>query len=125
MSLEAKVYAPLARVEIKAYTALAVSGVEVERDGLRVRVAEAEVYWRYIGSDWCIDFIQLSGPYIKKDGSDSKQTASFATKLSSSRPSNPALPAEIEAAALEWKPDWVPEMSEIPYERDPERESSL
>ncbi len=39
--------------------------------------------------------------------------------------SKTAPPAEIEAAALAWKPDWPPEMNEIPHARDPEQESSL
>lgn len=39
--------------------------------------------------------------------------------------SKTAPPAEIEAAVLAWKPDWPPEMNEIPHARDPEQESSL
>ena len=108
MSLEATVHAPLVKGEIQAYTTLAVSDVEVERNGRRARVTEAVVYWNYADGDWHIKFIQFSGPYLKKDGTDSKQTVSFSTKPGSTRKSKPAPPVEIEAAALAWKPDWAP-----------------
>lgn len=70
------------------------SDVDAERNGRKVRITEAKVYWYYADGGWHIKVIQLPGPYLKTDGTDSKQSASFSTRPGSTMKSTPAPPAE-------------------------------
>lgn len=100
-------------VTVRAYTTLAIEGVPIEVRDRRARVTRAEVYWVFEDAAWRINFVQLTGAYVNKDGADSKQRLNETThpEDGSKRSYRSATPPEIVAAALSHTPAWTPEVS--------------
>lgn len=83
-------------------------------------LTSAEVYWQFQEGHWRIDFIQVRGANVNKDGSDSRRELSEGTHpaTESDRWNTKPTPPEIVAAALAHTPDWIPELSESGYESE-------
>lgn len=102
-------------VTVKAYTTLRVEGVTIEVNGRTARITEVEVYWQFEGGTWRIDFVQLTGPFLNKDGRESRQRLDKTTHPD--RPYGTATPQAIVDAALANVPDWTPRLSVPPTRR--------
>lgn len=102
---------------MKAYTTLRVEGVTIEVKGRTARVAEAEVYWAFEDGAWRINFVQVTGPFLNKDGRESRQRLNETSHPDdgSERSYRTVTPPAILDAALAYAPDWTPEVSESRY----------
>jgi hypothetical protein len=98
-------------VTVNAYTTLRVEGVTFEVRGRAARITEAEVYWRFEEAAWLINFVQVTGVYVNKDGRESKQRLDETTHPGDERAHRIATPSDILAAALAHTPAWTPEVS--------------
>ncbi|MDQ1083429.1 MULTISPECIES: hypothetical protein [Microbacterium] len=106
-------------VIVKAYTTLAVEGVTIEVGDRTARIVEAEVHWRFVDGDWRLGFTQITGPYRKKDGHDSKQFLDEGSRDASQNPWGLVTPPEIVEGALAFAPAWTPEITPSPYPPNP------
>ncbi|OCG75510.1 hypothetical protein [Microbacterium sediminis] len=115
------------QVVVKAYTTLGIEGLTLEVKGRVARLHRATVYWAYEAGAWVISFVQLTGPILKADGTESRRMLHESTRPAddSRRQSGVATPPEIVEAALAHMPDWKPEINETRYPRDAERKTSL
>lgn len=111
-------------VTVKAYTALRVEGITIEVKGRTARITEVEVNWQFEGGTWRINFMQLTGPFLNKDGRESRQRLDETTHPD--RSYGTATPQGIVDAALASVPDWTPQLSASPYPpRQPRRRASF
>lgn len=114
-------------VTVSAYTTLAVDKVPIEIRGRSGLVTGAQVYWEFEEDAWGIRFIQVTGPFLNKDGRESKQQVDVATHPddgSGSR-SRTITPPEVLTGALAYTPDWTPELSASPYLPRPQKSRAV
>lgn len=104
-------------VQIKAFTTLRLEDFTTEVDDRPARIREATVHWEFEDDAWRIDFVQLDGAYLKKDGAESRRAL-----RTSSKPADNAAhvfglttPQEIVEAAVAHTPNWWPEMNDSGY----------
>lgn len=104
-------------VIVKAFTTLGVDGVPIDVKGRTARITGAEVYWAFEDGAWLINFIQLTGPFVNKDGRDSAQRLDETSHPDDGSGSSyrTVTPSVILDGAVAHVPGWTPEVSASRY----------
>lgn len=104
-------------VHINAFTTLRPEDFTTEVEGRPARIKEATVYWEFEDGQWRIDFVQLDGAHLNKDGAESRRALSTSSKPGDGTERSYGLttPQVIVEAALAHTPDWQPQMNESGY----------
>lgn len=104
-------------VHIRAFTTLRPEDFTTEVKGRPARIREATVYWEFEDGQWRIDFVQLDGAHLNKDGAESRRALSTSSKPGDGTERRYGLttPQVIVEAALAHAPDWQPQMNESGY----------
>lgn len=115
------------QVLVNAFTMLRVEGVALEVRNRTAWIDTAEVHWVYRDGAWRIDFVWLTGRYLKVNGTPGRQPFKDSSKPSdgSERQYGNVTPPEIVDAALALTPDWVPKITPSRYARTTKKETSL
>lgn len=115
------------QVIVHAYTELRLEDFVTGVKSRTARIEKATVHWDYENGEWTVGAVDIWGPVIRKDGSESTQHIRELTRpaWASNAQYGVVTPQEIIDVALQHVPAWAPSINATRYPRTTKLRNSL